>query len=160
LPTVQSWIMGGSKRRLVPEAESLDLSSPWFLFNDFVVKNISEQEALSFQDKWKVRSPWSLSSGWRLIACLQVPAIIYLERTDLQDSFDFSNLPSESDSTILIRDTSISMYVVLLLPLYPWTFSALTETVILLWSNMTFCTLMSCRYRERERWSPSTQSLF
>ena len=45
----------GSKRRLVPEAEYLKLSSPWFLFNDFVVKNISEQEALSFQDKWKVR---------------------------------------------------------------------------------------------------------
>ena len=47
--------MRDSKRRLVPEAESLKLSSPWFLFNDFVVKNISEQEALSFQDKWKVR---------------------------------------------------------------------------------------------------------
>jgi len=35
----------------------MELSSPWFLFNDFVVKNISEQEALSFQDKWKVRPP-------------------------------------------------------------------------------------------------------
>lgn len=39
----------------VPEAERRkDLSSPWFLFNDFLVKNISENEALSFQDKWKV----------------------------------------------------------------------------------------------------------
>jgi hypothetical protein len=56
--------MRDSKRGLVPEAESLKLSSPWFLFNDFVVKNISEQEALSFQDKWKVRFFCSLSSGW------------------------------------------------------------------------------------------------
>ncbi|KAF8797918.1 hypothetical protein BYT27DRAFT_7246743 [Phlegmacium glaucopus] len=75
----------------VPEAESLELSSPWFLFNDFVVKNISEQEALSFQDKWKV------------------PAIIYLEREDLQNSFDFGKLSHEPDSTILIGDTSISL---------------------------------------------------
>ena len=64
LRTVWFWRMRDSKRRLVPEAESLNLSSPWFLFNDFVVKNISEQEALSFQDKWKVRFLWSLSSGW------------------------------------------------------------------------------------------------
>lgn len=39
----------------VPEAESQPhLKSPWFLFNDFVVRNISEEEALSFPSTWKV----------------------------------------------------------------------------------------------------------
>ena len=40
----------------VPEAEHRDdLLSPWFVFNDFSVQNISEEEALSFPGKWKVR---------------------------------------------------------------------------------------------------------
>jgi hypothetical protein len=39
---------------LVLEAEGTH-DSPWFVFNDFVVRNISEEEALSFPDKWKVR---------------------------------------------------------------------------------------------------------
>lgn len=47
---------------LVPEAEKL--SNPWYLFNDFVVKNISEQEALGFHDKWKVGSLSSPGFGW------------------------------------------------------------------------------------------------
>lgn len=28
--------------------------SPWFVFNDFTVKNITEQEALAFPGSWKV----------------------------------------------------------------------------------------------------------
>ena len=46
----------------VPEAEhGRDYFSPWFVFNDFAVKNISESEALSFPAKWKVcrQSPLS-----------------------------------------------------------------------------------------------------
>lgn len=40
---------------LVPEAEGRpEFESPWFVFNDFVVHNISESEALSFTGKWKV----------------------------------------------------------------------------------------------------------
>lgn len=38
----------------VPEAEDIE-ASPWFIFNDFSVQNISENEALSFPGKWKVR---------------------------------------------------------------------------------------------------------
>lgn len=39
----------------MPEAEGKPhFTSPWFVFNDFVVHNISEQEALSFSGKWKV----------------------------------------------------------------------------------------------------------
>jgi hypothetical protein len=40
---------------VVPEAEEhADLQSPWFVFNDFVVRNVSQEEALSFPGKWKV----------------------------------------------------------------------------------------------------------
>lgn len=40
----------------VPEAEGRDdLAGPWHLFNDFVVKNVTEEEALRFPGKWKVR---------------------------------------------------------------------------------------------------------
>ena len=28
--------------------------SPWFVFNDFAVRNVSEEEALNFPDLWKV----------------------------------------------------------------------------------------------------------
>jgi PAB-dependent poly(A)-specific ribonuclease subunit 2 len=38
----------------VPDAERASGMSPWFVFNDFVVRNVSEQEALSFPDTWKV----------------------------------------------------------------------------------------------------------
>jgi hypothetical protein len=42
---------------IVPEAENRhDLVGPWFLFNDFAVRNVPESEALSFPDEWKVRS--------------------------------------------------------------------------------------------------------
>ncbi|KAJ7168294.1 ubiquitin carboxyl-terminal hydrolase-domain-containing protein [Mycena crocata] len=76
----------------VPEAEGrADLESPWFVFNDFVVQNISEEQALSFPDSWKI------------------PAIIYFERVDRRDALDFSGLPSAMDSAILSHDTSISL---------------------------------------------------
>jgi PAB-dependent poly(A)-specific ribonuclease subunit 2 len=42
---------------LVPEAEGQpNLKGPWFLFNDFVVRNITEEEALCFPSTWKVRA--------------------------------------------------------------------------------------------------------
>ncbi|KAJ3516724.1 hypothetical protein NLJ89_g949 [Agrocybe chaxingu] len=74
----------------VPGADRDDGSSPWFLFNDFVVTNISQDEALGFPDRWKV------------------PAVIYLERPDMHDMLDFSGLLSDLDQSILSRDTSIS----------------------------------------------------
>lgn len=38
----------------VPEAENQpDIKGPWYLFNDFVVWNITEEEALSFPGIWK-----------------------------------------------------------------------------------------------------------
>ncbi|KAF8654097.1 hypothetical protein AX16_003630 [Volvariella volvacea WC 439] len=77
----------------VPEVElEPNSTSPWYIFNDFVVTNVSAEVALSFPDKWKV------------------PAIVYLERTNLHDIVDLSNLPSGIDPTILSQDTSISIH--------------------------------------------------
>ncbi|KAI0293442.1 PAB-dependent poly-A-specific ribonuclease subunit PAN2 [Russula brevipes] len=77
----------------VPETEHVEgLLSPWFVFNDFSVRNISEEEALSFPGKWKV------------------PAIIYLERVDCQGQFDYSGLSDTIDTSILSQDTSISVH--------------------------------------------------
>uniref|UniRef100_A0A0W0F3U7 PAN2-PAN3 deadenylation complex catalytic subunit PAN2 n=1 Tax=Moniliophthora roreri TaxID=221103 RepID=A0A0W0F3U7_MONRR len=65
--------------------------SPWYVFNDFVVSNISEEEALRCPDRWKA------------------PSVIYLERVDTRDSLDYSGLPDRMDPTVLCRDTSISV---------------------------------------------------
>ncbi|OJA15705.1 hypothetical protein AZE42_08691 [Rhizopogon vesiculosus] len=76
----------------VPEAEGQsNLKSPWFLFNDFVVRNISEEEALSFPSTWKV------------------PAVLYFERIDVRQQLDYSGLPQQLDPSILSLDTSISV---------------------------------------------------
>lgn len=44
----------------------------------------------------------------------QVPAVLYLEREDVDSQLDFSGLPDELDPSILSRDTSISVYVLTL----------------------------------------------
>ncbi|KAJ7789389.1 ubiquitin carboxyl-terminal hydrolase-domain-containing protein [Mycena olivaceomarginata] len=74
----------------VPEAEGrTDLISPWFIFNDFAVQNITEAEALSFPGSWE--------------------AIVYYERLDRQEALDFNGLPSGMNPSILSHDTSISL---------------------------------------------------
>lgn len=76
----------------VPDAETTaDTKGPWYLFNDFAVRNISEEEALSCPGAWKK------------------PSILYLERTDIRDRLDFRGLPDQLDPSILSQDTSISM---------------------------------------------------
>uniref|UniRef100_D8PTC9 PAN2-PAN3 deadenylation complex catalytic subunit PAN2 n=1 Tax=Schizophyllum commune (strain H4-8 / FGSC 9210) TaxID=578458 RepID=D8PTC9_SCHCM len=76
----------------IPEAEKrTDLKSPWFVFNDFVVENITEAEALSFPAPWKV------------------PAIVYLERVDVRESLDYSGLPDVMDPAILCKDSNIAV---------------------------------------------------
>lgn len=94
----------------VPEAEDReDLLSPWFVFNDFSVQNISEEEALSFPGKWKVGQLHTLNTRTLIIS--QVPAILYLERVDCQGQFDYSGLSETIDPSILSQDTSISVFV-------------------------------------------------
>ncbi|KAK0555464.1 poly(A)-specific ribonuclease [Tilletia horrida] len=60
----------------------------WYLFNDFLVKNISEAEALSFPHAWKV------------------PAVLLFERVD--EPYDLSSLNMVPDPSILFEDLSIS----------------------------------------------------
>ncbi|PCH38436.1 hypothetical protein WOLCODRAFT_97122 [Wolfiporia cocos MD-104 SS10] len=77
----------------IPESEGIndpENESPWFIFNDFVVQNISEEDALRFPGSWKV------------------PAILYFERVDRCDRLDYSGLPDHIDQSILCRDTNIA----------------------------------------------------
>ncbi|BGP38499.1 poly(A)-specific ribonuclease [Rhodotorula kratochvilovae] len=64
--------------------------SSWHLFNDFLVRPVSEDEALSFPGKWKI------------------PAVLFYERVDSKDMLDFSDLPLHSDPAILCEDITIS----------------------------------------------------
>lgn len=44
---------------IVPSAEAQGTPNDWVVFNDFSVRNISEDDALSFSAAWKVRvSPY------------------------------------------------------------------------------------------------------
>ena len=43
------------------------------------------------------------------LTCDQVPVILYLERIDMRDQFDFTALPDALDPSILSRDVSISL---------------------------------------------------
>ncbi|KAE8226230.1 hypothetical protein CF319_g1142 [Tilletia indica] len=87
----------------VPEAESAaetEAEDPpvrkrgkkgaWYLFNDFLVRNISEHEALSFPSMWKV------------------PAVLLFERVDIP--YDLSSLLTDPDPSILFQDMSISRH--------------------------------------------------
>ncbi|KAI0094078.1 PAB-dependent poly-A-specific ribonuclease subunit PAN2 [Irpex rosettiformis] len=78
----------------VPEEEDTgaedESHSPWYLFNDFTVRNISEQEAFSFPGSWKV------------------PTVLYLERVEVQHRLNFSALPYNIDLSLLSQDTNIA----------------------------------------------------
>ncbi|PVG02168.1 hypothetical protein CPB86DRAFT_811668 [Serendipita vermifera] len=75
----------------VPEAEDdPKYNSSWFLFNDFTVRGISAEDALSFPGNWKV------------------PSILYLERVDMREAVNLTNLPMRVDPSILSEDISLS----------------------------------------------------
>ncbi|GAA6028111.1 hypothetical protein JCM8097_001876 [Rhodosporidiobolus ruineniae] len=62
----------------------------WHLFNDFLVRPVSEEEVLSFPGTWKI------------------PAVLFYERVDNQDLLDLSSLPLKGDPSILCEDITIS----------------------------------------------------
>jgi hypothetical protein len=41
---------------------------------------------------------------------VQVPAILYLEKVDVQNELDFSTLPTRIDEGILYRDTNVAVH--------------------------------------------------
>ncbi|GJE87918.1 PAB-dependent poly(A)-specific ribonuclease subunit PAN2 [Phanerochaete sordida] len=73
------------------ELERWEKDQPWYLFNDFSVRSLSEDDALSFQGNWKV------------------PTVLYYERVDAVQRLDFSSLPMELDPSILCQDTNITL---------------------------------------------------
>ena len=98
-------------RFLVPGLEGDPKSiSPWFVFNDFAVRNVSEEEALNFPDLWKVSSR-IINKCISLTLTTQVPAILYLERVDAREKINFDALPEEIDTSVLNRDSNISLCV-------------------------------------------------
>ncbi|CAO1617228.1 unnamed protein product [Parajaminaea phylloscopi] len=65
-------------------------AATWHLFNDFLVRTITEDEALSFP-----------AATWK------IPAVIYFERVDRQ-TVDVASIPWTLDSAILTEDVYIS----------------------------------------------------
>lgn len=45
------------------------------------------------------------------MSTVQVPAILYLERVDAREKVDFDALPEEIDTSVLCRDSNISLCV-------------------------------------------------
>lgn len=86
------------------------MRSPWYLFNDFVVQNISEEEALSFPGTWKV----IIAEQSRKLKADQscefekVPCLLYLERQDVVNQLDFTGLPSKLDPGIIGHRYSVA----------------------------------------------------
>ncbi|WVR04297.1 PAB-dependent poly(A)-specific ribonuclease subunit PAN2 [Kwoniella sp. DSM 27419] len=62
----------------------------WIMFNDFLVRAVTEQEVFSFKDVWKV------------------PAVIILERVDSADLLNLASLPRQLDTAVLFKDESIA----------------------------------------------------
>ncbi|PWN52754.1 hypothetical protein IE53DRAFT_366908 [Violaceomyces palustris] len=74
--------------------KGLKRASPWYLFNDFLVRNIGEEEALGFPNPWKI------------------PAVMLWEREDVVEpppqADKAPDTREEMDSSILCEDFNIS----------------------------------------------------
>ncbi|WVQ76650.1 PAB-dependent poly(A)-specific ribonuclease subunit PAN2 [Cryptococcus sp. DSM 104548] len=64
--------------------------SSWVMFNDFLVRPVSEAEVFSFPDQWKV------------------PAVIIFEREDVDTLLDLDRLPKGLDKEVLFKDVSMA----------------------------------------------------
>lgn len=60
------------------------------LFNDFLVRPVSEAEVFSFADMWKV------------------PAVIVLQRKDAEQVLDLAQLPDQIKPDVLFKDISLA----------------------------------------------------
>jgi hypothetical protein len=151
-------------RASVPDDErnraSDSAESPWYVFNDFGVRNVPEQEALSFPDTWKVCSSLQLLAGKSLmfLTTPQVPAIIYLERVDMDEQLDLSQLQSRIDERILGRDTNIAMSVTNFVACCGGSGSLIFDAdIVTRRSSSTSCS-KRMRCRDRTLWLRSTRS--
>ncbi|KAI9494041.1 ubiquitin carboxyl-terminal hydrolase-domain-containing protein [Zychaea mexicana] len=76
--------------KIPPDELDSSSTSPWYLFNDFLVRNIREEETMSFKGKWKA------------------PSILQYKRVDSDESLDLSGLPDQADCSILFNDTTVA----------------------------------------------------
>lgn len=89
---IQSEEDGAHLVALVKKSGCKDNSPDWLLFNDFLVQEITETEALAFRGSWKI------------------PAILYYERVDTDAILKLSGLPTTIDHSILLEDTCIAKH--------------------------------------------------
>ncbi|KAA1130755.1 poly(A)-specific ribonuclease [Puccinia graminis f. sp. tritici] len=74
-----------------PQSENGAGAGAWYLFNDFLVKKVSQEEALSFP------------------ACWKVPCVLYYVRKDFDEVLDFTKLPANTvDKSILLKEINLS----------------------------------------------------
>lgn len=73
------------------ESTTAEQGANWYLFNDFLVRPVSEKEALSFPGSWKV------------------PAVLIWERTD-RCIIDLDSLPKEADTSLLCHDLNLAQH--------------------------------------------------
>nr|XP_018265891.1 PAB-dependent poly(A)-specific ribonuclease subunit PAN2 [Kwoniella dejecticola CBS 10117]OBR88049.1 PAB-dependent poly(A)-specific ribonuclease subunit PAN2 [Kwoniella dejecticola CBS 10117] len=64
--------------------------SNWIMFNDFLVRQVTEDEVFTFPGQWKV------------------PSVIILQRIDTDSLLDLSGLPKSIDPSVLLKDVSIA----------------------------------------------------
>ncbi|KAG0174836.1 poly(A)-specific ribonuclease [Apophysomyces sp. BC1015] len=77
----------------IPEAErESNARSPWYLFNDFLVRSIRQEEIFLLKGTWKT------------------PAILQYTRVDMDKLLDLEMLPSEIDYSLLFNDMSIAKH--------------------------------------------------
>lgn len=67
-----------------------DAKTPWYLFNDFLVRKIRPEEVFSFKGNWKT------------------PAVLQYTRVELDSLLDLEVLPSKVDYSLLFEDHSIA----------------------------------------------------
>jgi PAB-dependent poly(A)-specific ribonuclease subunit 2 len=67
-----------------------DDAAHWVMFNDFLVRHVSEEDVFGFADSWKI------------------PAIIVLERVDSVQVLNFDAIPTKLDNEVLFKDVSVA----------------------------------------------------
>jgi len=75
---------------LIPVPKEGEDAAHWVMFNDFLVRHVSEEDVFGFPDTWKV------------------PAVIILERVDSGEVLNFDAIPTKLDTEVLFKDVSVA----------------------------------------------------
>ncbi|KAI8067921.1 ubiquitin carboxyl-terminal hydrolase-domain-containing protein [Gongronella butleri] len=119
-------------------AEEERKKSPWYLFNDFLVKRIRPEEVASFKGNWKV------------------PSVLQYTRVDVNELLDLSTIPSTVDYSILFETKSIAKHVPEKLSYEPLTHDEMPKPGTLVAIDSEFVAL---KQEETEIRSDGTKSL-